>query len=120
VPDDLACAETVSTLIKKALPDFPVIQSTKTLDMKLFTDKRFKRELEPKRGRIVISPSVVDKSGTITTHGHVGICISDDRIASNNSFGTNKGKFTGNYSWTEWIEEFKNKQNLRIYVYSLV
>ena len=35
VPDYVACAEVISTLIKKVIPDFPIISSTKDLDASL-------------------------------------------------------------------------------------
>ncbi len=114
VKDELGCADTVSHLIKKLLPDFPIIVSTKDLDMKLFMDKRFRRETEPAKGRIIISPR------NNTQYGHTGVWITEERIASNNSFGINKGKFNGNYTYAEWIKEFKEKRGLRIYIYSLV
>lgn len=111
VKDDLACAEVMSTLIKKVLPDFPIIDSTKNLDMKLFTDKRFKRFDMTGRGRIIISPR------TNGTHGHVGIFITDERIASNNSL---TGKFVGNYTWQSWIKEFKERRGLKIFIYEMI
>ncbi len=114
VPDDVACAEVLSTIIKKLYPDFKVFDSTKDLDMKLFTDKRFYRTGTPSRGSIIISP----KKGDVL--GHCGIFISDDRIASNNSFGGVKGLFTGNYTWDQWIKEFRDKRGLRIYIYQLM
>jgi hypothetical protein len=113
-PDGVACAEVVSTLIKKILPDFPITPSTKNLDMKLYSDKRFVKITTPEMGSVVVSP----RKGTV--YGHCGIFITSEKIASNNSFGVNKGKLTGNYSFQEWIEEFKDRRNLRIYLYKLL
>lgn len=113
VPDEVACAEVISTLLNKLFPDFPILASTKDLDMKLFTDKRFDRIGEPERGAIVISPR------TSSTYGHCGVFITSEKIASNNSFGKLKGKFTGNYLWSEWIDEFRYERGLRIYIYRL-
>ena len=111
VSDEVACSEVLSTLIKKVFPDFPIINSTKDLDLKLFTDKRFKRETEPKKGRIIVSPR------TNTQFGHTGLWITSERIASNNS---KNGLFQGNYDFQSWIKEFKDKRGLRIYIYSVV
>jgi hypothetical protein len=113
-PDGVACAEVVSTLIGKVLPDFKKTSSTVDLDMKLFMDKRFARVTVPERGNIVVSPRKGD------VYGHCGIFITSERIASNNSFGVKKGKLTGNYSWEDWIEEFKDRRGLKIYIYKLL
>ena len=113
VPDDVACAEVESTLLKKVFPDFPILPSTTDLDFKLFTDKRFERITEPEIGCIIISPR------NATNYGHVGTFITSERIASNNSFGPNKGKYTGNYTYEAWIQEFKVKRGLRIYLYRI-
>jgi hypothetical protein len=110
VPDNVACAQTLSTLLKKVLPDFPIIASTKDLDAKLYMDKRFKRITEPKRGCIVISPR------TQSTNGHTGTFITSERIASNDS---KTGKWVGNYSWQGWIKEFRDRRGLKIYLYEL-
>lgn len=110
VDDEVGCADTVSHLLKKVFPDFPILVSTKDLDHKMFMDKRFKRMEIPNRGRIVISPR------TNTKYGHVGVFITNERIASNDS---RTGLFQGNYTWESWIEEFKFKRKLKIYIYEL-
>lgn len=111
VKDEVGCAETLSTLIKKIYPDFPVIFSTKNLDWKLYSDKRFKRITEPELGCIIISPR------NNIQFGHCGVFITSQRIASNNS---QTGLFQGNYFWDSWIREFKDKRGLKIYIYKLV
>ena len=110
VKDELGCADTLSHLIKKVFPDFPILFSTKDLDFKLFTDKRFERITEPQKGAIIVSPR------TPTQTGHCGVFITGDRIASNNS---KTGLFQGNYLWSSWITEFKEKKGLKIYLYKL-
>lgn len=110
VKDEVACAETLSILLKKLYPDFPIIVSTKDLDFKLFTDKRFERITEPETGAIVISPR------TATTFGHCGVFLNPERIASNTS---SDGIFRGNYTWASWVEEFKVKRGLHIYLYRI-
>jgi len=79
IKDELGCTDTLSALIKRVFPDFPTILSTKDLDMKLFMDKRFRRELEPGLGRIIISPRTPNQTG------HCGVWITNERIASNDS-----------------------------------
>jgi hypothetical protein len=110
VPDYVACAEVVSTLIKRVFPDFPIIPSTKDLDFKLFTDKRFTRITEPIRGCIIVSPK------TNNTYGHVGVFVTNEMIASNTS---KDGIFRSNYDWDSWIHEFKDIRGLKIYLYKL-
>lgn len=110
VNDEVGCADTVSHLIKKIFPDFPILVSTKDLDWKLFQDKRFERTTEPERGAIVISPR------TNTVYGHAGVFITNERIASNNS---KTGLFQGNYDWNSWIKTFKEGRGLKIYVYKI-
>lgn len=114
ISDDVACAEVISTLLKKVFPDFPILASTKDLDMKLFMDKRFKRVDMQNKGRIIVSPRTPSKNG------HVGVFITNERIASNNSFGKNAGKFTGNYTLEEWRREFEDKRKLKTYIYEIV
>lgn len=110
IKDEVACAESISTLLKKVFPDFPIVASTKDLDLKLFMDKRFERVLEGKKGDIIISPR------TNTTFGHVGVWITEDRVASNDS---KTGKFMGNYSWESWVKTFKEGRGLKIFIYRL-
>lgn len=110
-PDDVACAESLSTLIKKIYYDFPVLQSTADLDRKLFLDKRFQRVSKPAPGVIIVSPR------TAHTLGHTGVFTTDNIIASNAS---KTGLFVENYEWNEWIREMKGKRGLRIYLYAIV
>ncbi len=110
-PDILGCAESVSNIIKKVLPDFPILTSTKDLDMKMFTDKRFKRCEIPNRGRIIVSPR------TRAKNGHVSIQVDYENLASSDS---RTGLFQKNYTWQKWIEEFKYKRGLNIYIYELL
>ena len=110
VKDEVGCAETLSVLIKKIFPDFPILVSTKDLDWKLFSDKRFERITIPEMGCIIISPR------TNTIYGHTGMFITSERIASNDS---KTGLFKGNYSWNSWIKEMKDRRGLKIYLYRI-
>lgn len=116
VPDDVACAETISVLLKKVFSDFQIFTSTKDLDFKLFLDKRFKKVTSPERGDIVSSPSLTNKDGTIKTHGHIGVLITSEKIASNTS---KDGIFRGNYTLESWIEEMKERK-LNTYYYRII
>lgn len=110
VSDDVSCAHTLSTLIHKVFVDFPIVESTHYLDLKLFMDKRFERTDTPGRGKLIISPR------TTSTFGHCGLWITNDRIASNDS---RTGLFQCNYSYDSWILEFIKKRGLHIYIYEI-
>lgn len=111
--DEVGCANSVSDLIKRVLPDFPIILGTSQLFWKLHIDKRFKLVTTPSKGCIIISPTV---GGTI---GHTGIFITAERIASNNS---NTGLFQGNYNWPDsWIATFgSGGRGLHSYIFAMV
>jgi hypothetical protein len=109
--DELGCAESVSNLIKKVFPDFPIILGTQLLFDTLRRDKRFKLTTTPQMGCIVISPT---KGGII---GHTGVFITNDRIASNDS---KTGQFKGNYTWDSWIAEMTHHRGLHTYLFLLV
>jgi len=95
-PDDLGCAETASNLIRKVLPDFPIILGTYTLWEKLENDKRFKKVTIPMPGTIIISPT---GSARAKIPGHVGFCGVGDKIMSNSSA---TGLFVQNYTQATW------------------
>lgn len=111
--DEVGCAESVSNLIKKVFPDFPILLGTAELFWKLRTDKRFRFVTSPTGGCIIVSPKVGDK------FGHTGIFITNERIASNNS---KTGLFQGNYLWpTTWIATFgSGGRNLHSYIFLMV
>jgi hypothetical protein len=110
VPDEVACAETVSLLIKQIYKDFPILPSTRDLYNFFEKDKRFKPSVAG-IGKIIISPR------TPSTYGHVGIFITETRIASNDS---RTGKFIGNYTMESWKKEFEAKRGLITRVYELL
>lgn len=86
-PDELACAESATTLMKMIYPETPIEVSTTRLYQYLITPtSNWIQTDKPQRNAIIISPTGYGKKGT---HGHVGICLDDNRIASNKS-GTGK------------------------------
>lgn len=111
-PQELSCAEGLSSLIKKVFPDFPVVLSTIELFDKLKADKRLKATLNIGRAKIIISPRVG------STPGHCGAWISETRIASNNS---KNGLWQGTYDFDSWIATFGSKgRGLHTYIFELV
>lgn len=98
VPDVVACAETVSTIINKVLNDFPVIPGTYTLAERLKSDKRFERIDQPEKGAILIYPTGTGNGNV--SNGHVFICDEFNggatKLYSNSSAN---GIFTQNYTY---------------------
>lgn len=111
VPDTVACAITVSTLIAKLDATFPKVAGTWTLYDILEHRKDWKRVADPTPGCVVLSPTGMGKKGTI---GHVGIVMDDGRIASNNS---KTGKFEKNYTLDSWTAYYGQKQGMPILIY---
>lgn len=110
----LGCAISVNNICEKAL-GFPITQSRKSSTYftyeALRTQNKFKL-IEPHnihKGDIIISPTGFQKNGLT---GHIGICLENHLIASNNSFGEHKGKFTQNYTLANWT---KNWSFTRVY-----
>jgi hypothetical protein len=114
VRDEVACAVTVSTLIKKIDDAFPVIPGTWTLNEHFKAHAEWERVSEPTPGCIIISPTGTGKAGT---SGHVGVVMEDGRIASNNSAGKDKGRITKNYTFASWTERFARKQGMPVLLY---
>ena len=107
-PDGLACAETVSTILREYLAQkgiiFPVIISTYELWKEL--EKRedlFERVYEPQSEDIVISPTKLNTRPDLMPHGHAGFYIDSDRIASNDS---RTGQLKINYDRESWRQTF--------------
>jgi len=72
-PDMYACAETVSSIVRKALPElrFPVITGTSELFDYLDRSPSFTRVISPEHGDIIISPTGTGNG--VLPHGHTGI-----------------------------------------------
>lgn len=110
--DELGCAESVSNVIGTVLLDFPEVVGTPELYDILRKDVRFKRVTDPKKGCIVISPSVI-RNG-VRVYGHTGIYINDNEIASNRS---KTGLWTVTHTRPEWINYYYGHQKLTGYLF---
>ncbi len=109
---EVACAESVSYIYKQVYKDFPMILGTWTLrDHLTKPTSNFIELKEPVEGCIVLSATGTGKRGTV---GHTGIYMGNDLIASNNSLGLNKGKFTVNYTLATWKERYVDKQGMEM------
>ena len=116
IPDEVACAETVSTLIKKVAPDFPIIPHTMNLYKTLNSSLSFEPTLDLEPGNIIVSPTGHWRSnGSII--GHTGIILEGGKIASNNSF---TGKFESNYTISSWVNRYRVRGGYPLYVFKMI
>jgi hypothetical protein len=114
VPDVVACAITVSTLINKLDPTFPKVSGTWTLYDVLEHRKNWQKVNTPTTGCVVISPTGLGMPGT---NGHVGIYMPDGTIASNDS---RTGKFIKNYNLETWQKRYASDMRYPVYFYQKV
>lgn len=110
-PDELACAETVSYILKSLYPTFPIITGTWTLWDYLKKSKDFTEVLIPKKGDIIISPTGTG-NGKIT--GHTGFLGENGVILSNNS---STGKLDNHFTQTTWKGRYQGLGGLPIYYF---
>jgi hypothetical protein len=82
VKDEVACAESLSALIRKLDPEMPIIPGTWTLLDYLKKSPKFERVWEVENGNIIINAT---GTGNGLIRGHCGVIMRDNRIASNNS-----------------------------------
>ena len=109
VVDELACASTLTTLMREVYPETPHITGTWTLMEWLNTSPKWKKVEQPESGDIIISPTGYGRG-----IGHCGVVMEDGIIASNNSYGVYAGKFTENYTMQSWQNRYGVKQSLPI------
>lgn len=112
VPDDVACVSSLVKVTSRVLNLDPKMSSTDVLYDVLLKDARFKLVDTPTPGTIVVSPTKGQQ------HGHCGVYITDNLIASNNSFGGVKGLWTQNYDRKSWIDYFGTKLGLTGYLFA--
>lgn len=111
INDEVACAETLTTLLRLVHPDTPIIPGTATLHTYLNKHwNRFELVSSPKPGDIVLSPTVGKNVG------HVGIVGLNNTIMSNDS---RTGLFVENYTVSSWKERFVTRKGLKLYWYRL-
>lgn len=115
VPAGVGCAEAVSYVLKEAGVDMPKIGISGTAELfawlkrhrSLFSESTLDKISDWSaipRGTIIISPSVMNKDGTVH-HGHVGIFTwvnASNPIASNSS---KTGEFTEHDNIESWMSE---------------
>lgn len=115
VPQELACANSVSGILEMVDPSLfggqytiDRIDSTIRLGEAMQYSKRFKKLIgKPVNGTIVINRTIGKNVG------HTGIYV-DGRIYNNNS---ETGKWLPTYSWLTWQSYFFNNRGLTTELY---
>jgi hypothetical protein len=111
IPDAVACAITLTTLINKSDKTFPKVAGTWTLWDILEHNPKYERVTVPSPGTIVISPT---GTGNGSINGHAGLFMEDMTIASNDS---NSGKFIKNYTLDTWHRRYVGHGGFKIFMY---
>lgn len=112
--DEFACVHSLTTLLKKLFPDFPVMTYTPTFLTKIRSDLRFKEVKEFKAGNIIISPT---NSGNGIVVGHTGIIGLGGKIYSNAS---SSGLWMDKFDTISWIERYSRQGKLSLYIFELL
>lgn len=99
--DELGCAESVTTIVKKVLPQMPVITGTWTLYEYLQKSRDWIPTTNPKPGDIILSPTGIVSKVKI---GHVGIVGVNNTVMSSSSY--NQGKWMTNYTTETWRNKY--------------
>lgn len=114
-PDELGCAETVSTIIKKVLPSFRVITGTWTLWDMFRKSSEFMLVDTPEPGDIIISPTGMSSKGSRAPFvGHAGFIGKRRKIYSNDSYS---GLFEQNYTIDHWTARYQVDGGYPIYYF---
>lgn len=114
-PDELGCADTVSSIILNAFG--PIIKysiSTAELCNILNASPHFKKVSNFKFGDIIISPTAIGKQPGSLTNGHVGIVGEEEEVLSNDSA---TGMFKNNFTITSWVARYRTKGKYPIYFF---
>ena len=115
---ELACAETITFLLKQVYPETPIITGTYSLyDYLRKPTSNFIQLKEPVAGCIALAVTGMGKKGT---NGHAWIVFEDGTWGSNNSYGINKGKFTKNYTYQTAKKRYTDEQSMEIYFFNHV
>lgn len=116
-PDEVACSEVVTTLLRKVYPETPLITGTWTLNNFLANSPQWKEVNEYEPECVVVAPTGTGRQGTI---GHTWIVMDDGTLASNNSYGLYKGKFTKNYTPATAERKYRDDYKMQMHIYKHV
>lgn len=113
VDDDVACAESVTTILNKYM-GMPIIFGTATLYEYLQKSSKWREVSLPMAGDIIISPTGYGNGSLI---GHVGIVGQNQQIMSNSSA---TGKWSANFTISTWNARYKAKGGFPVKFYKLI
>lgn len=114
---EVACAESVTYLMRQIYPETPKWTGTYSLFEWLRKQPTWKQVTEPQPGDIIISPT---GTGNGSIQGHTGIIMGNGLIASNNSSGVFKGMFTRNFTLETWNARYVKKGGFSVYLFRRV
>jgi hypothetical protein len=118
IPDEVGCAEAVTTLLKQAGTIPYVIAGTWTLNDYLQRSIYWQPTNTPQEGDIIISPTGTSKYGSkAPIIGHVGIVGPKNMVYANNSY---TGKWSTIYTVDSWDDRYKVKGGYPTYYYTFV
>jgi hypothetical protein len=112
VPDEVACAEHLCTIIRHIDPSFPIIPFTGDLLKELKRNPKYKATLDVKEGHIVINAT---GTGNNTVRGHCGIFVDGGKIASNNSV---TGKWDNHWVLGDWVNHYRVKGGMPTHIFT--
>lgn len=113
IPDEVGCAEAVTTLLKNIGIMGRVIPGTWTLNEYLKADAHWIQVFNPEPGDIIISPTgTSSRRGAFP--GHVGIVGPNAIIYSNDSY---TGKWMTHYTLTSWKNRYASRGGYPVLFY---
>ena len=119
VEDQLACVDSVEQIHYRALGEYICPPrgeiSTLRLYQKIKNDPKWKLIIQPVPGALIISPSGMSNKNY--KHGHAGIFMLGNTIASNDS---RSGLFIENYTWNSWNHVFRDKFGFPVFMFEHV
>ena len=101
VPDDVACVESLTTILRSLWPEVPIITGTYTFWEYLKRSRLFQKIDYPEPGCIIISPTGTG-NGRLR-NGHTGIVGKDRIVMSNDS---DSGLFMEFYTIDSWKKKY--------------
>lgn len=113
--DGLGCAESVSTILRKLFPAFPVVTGTWSLYDALRNSsvfEMFPNNATPQPGDIILC--VTGQGRGSVSNGHAGIVGEGSTIMSNDS---KTGKWLANFTISSWRSYYGEKGKYPIYLF---
>lgn len=115
IPDEVGCAEAVTTILREVNIMNRMIPGTWTLNEYLKNDKNWVTVNLAQAGDIIISPTGTSRKGKGAPFvGHVGIVGNNGIVYANDSYS---GKWKTQYSIATWKERYSDNGGYPVYFY---